>query len=82
MSRTEISVASGTILPSRERTLSAPMSSGRMRNAASACTFTCQLRPKRVKSFTYAEPRYTCRVSNTSLSATPSDFAFVRSMST
>ena len=58
------------------------MSSALARNGASAWTRTWYTRPKRLKSFTYSEPRYTCIVLNTSVTETPNCFAFTRSRST
>jgi len=78
---TVINAESGIISPALLRTLSSPTSSGRERNGASACTRTEYVRPKRLKSFAYTLPRYTCIVSNTSVTGTPSWRALVRSMS-
>ena len=71
----------GTISPAELRVRRRAMSSVPSRNWPSACAITCHVRPKRLKSFTYAEPRYTCSVSNSSVSGTPCAFAFTRSTS-
>ena len=47
----------------------------------SACALTWYVRPKRLKSLTYSEPRYTCIVSKISLSGTPCAIALSRSTS-
>ena len=47
----------GVMAPVRLRTCSRRTSAGRLRNLASACTSTCQVRPNRLKSLTYNEPR-------------------------
>ena len=78
---TFISAASGTISPVDERTFSRPTSSALARYGASACTRTEYVRPNLLKSFTYRLPSYVCMVSNTSVTATPSWRALVRSMS-
>ena len=43
---------SGTISPWEFRTLSSLIFSGSSRNSPLACTTTCQVRPKRLKSLT------------------------------
>ena len=63
------------------RTFNCCKSSICSRKFCSACTFTCQVRPNRLKSLTYSEPRYTCNVLNTSVIETPMVLAAVRSMS-
>ncbi len=72
---------SGTMSPCALRTFSVPMSSGSKRNGMSACALTWYVRPKRLKSLTYSEPRYTCIVSKMSFSATPCAIALSRSTS-
>jgi len=78
---TRTRVLSGTIFPSALRTSRRLMSSGFMRNGWSAWTITRQVRPKRLKSLTYAEPRLAFRVSNTVCRGTFIRLAFSRSTS-
>ena len=56
-SRTSATAPTGTIVPLEFRTRSRRMSSFWSRYLASACTMTCQVRPNRLKSLTYSEPR-------------------------
>ena len=79
--RNVVSEPSGTIAPVLLRVRSFAMSSGSRRYGASACAVTRNVRPKRLKSLTYTEPMYTCRVFSTSADSTPSISALVRSMS-
>src|SRR5215510_448764 len=58
------------------------MSSGRTRNCGSACISTRQVRPNRLKSFTYSPPRNVCRAEYTSVTGTPSVCALSVSRST
>ena len=51
-SRTSTTAPSGTMSPSALRTLSCLTVSASLRKGASAWTFTCQVRPKRLKSLT------------------------------
>ena len=72
----------GTISPvCRLGTCTANSPSRLLRNLASACTFTCQVRPKRLKSFTYSEPKYCRRAVSTSATCTPVVSAASRSNS-
>jgi len=52
LSRTSATALSGTMSPSVLRTLNCLTDSASVRKRASACTFTCQVRPKRLKSLT------------------------------
>ena len=51
-SRTSTTAPSGTMSPSALRTLSCLTVSASLRKGASAWTFTCQVRPNRLKSLT------------------------------
>ena len=52
VSRISATAPSGTMSPSALRTFSCLTASASVRKRASACTFTCQVRPNRLKSFT------------------------------
>ena len=57
VSRIPTIVASGTMFPASLRILICLMSSIWLRKSGIACTLTCQVRPNRLKSLTYSEPR-------------------------
>src|SRR4030095_11099284 len=58
------------------------MSSGRTPKCGSACISTRQVRPNRLKSFTYSPPRNVCKAEYTSVTGTPSVCALSVSRST
>lgn len=66
----------GTIWPLVPRTYHLLMSSGSIRNGASACTYTFFTRPRSMKSLTYEPPSAVLSVLLMVVMLTPSALAF------
>ena len=62
VSRTVSTEPSGTISPCRFLSRRRVRSDTCRRNRASACTFTCHVRPNRLKSLMYSDPKQICSV--------------------